>query len=152
MARLTESEREDLKHLVERPREPQPLTAEERLVAPTPETRMRYIRFATQATRFYKSDQAVRFPANDWRLLRSKQGWKILATRVAVTPPWRPAALARPCSYQVRTAFLPYGCTLRQFRTPCVFNPFPGTRFPIPALRSGTPWGGPGSGIRWCPS
>lgn len=68
MARLTESEREDLKRLAEGPREVQPLTAEERFVAPTPEARMRYIRFATQAARFYKGDKPVRFRGNDWRL------------------------------------------------------------------------------------
>jgi hypothetical protein len=68
MTRLTEREREDLRRLAEGPREGQPLTAEARFVAPTPEARMRYIRFASRAARFYKGDKPVRFRGNDWRL------------------------------------------------------------------------------------
>lgn len=44
------------------------LSREERHVSPNPEARARYIRFATQASRFYRGDRPVRFVGDNWKL------------------------------------------------------------------------------------
>ena len=68
MARLTEAEREALRQLADKDCDAQSLSANERFVAPTPEARARYIRFATEASRFYRGEQPVRFGGDCWRL------------------------------------------------------------------------------------
>lgn len=68
MARLTDNERKALRELASQHREEPPLTDDERFVAPTAEARARYIRFATEACRFYKGDKPVRFIGKHWKL------------------------------------------------------------------------------------
>jgi len=68
MAKLTDAERQALRQLADQGRDAQPLSANERFVAPTPEARARYIRFATEASRFYRGEQPVRFGGDYWRL------------------------------------------------------------------------------------
>ncbi|MCS3904399.1 hypothetical protein J2T55_002435 [Methylohalomonas lacus] len=68
MARLTNDERRALRELAAQQHDEPPLTDDERFVAPTAEARARYIRFATEASRFYRGDKPVRFVGNHWKL------------------------------------------------------------------------------------
>lgn len=68
MARLSEKERRAPKALAGHPDRAPPLRRDERFVAPTTQARERYIRFATQASRFHKGDRPVRFRDNHWKL------------------------------------------------------------------------------------
>lgn len=68
MTKLSDKEREAWRNVVKHRIQQPPLRPDERFVAPTPEARMRYIRFATQASAFFKGEKPVRFRGNDWRL------------------------------------------------------------------------------------
>ncbi|WPL19827.1 hypothetical protein Thiowin_04974 [Thiorhodovibrio winogradskyi] len=68
MARLTESDRAAFRRLrthgwVAAPEERAPA-----VVAATPEARLRYCQWATQAARFYRGEKPVRFGGNHWLL------------------------------------------------------------------------------------
>lgn len=68
MTRLTDQERRELIAAARQPFDNPPLRPDERFVAPTPEARLRYIRFATQAARFYRGDKPVGFRGDHWKL------------------------------------------------------------------------------------
>lgn len=68
MVRLTDAEREELSDFARTRHEQPPLPPEDRFVAPTPEGRLRYIRWATQASKFFKGEKPVRFGGDHWRL------------------------------------------------------------------------------------
>lgn len=68
MTRLSDKEREMLRNLSGDATPEPPLSTEERFVAPTPEARARYIRFATQASMFYKGERPIGFRGNHWKL------------------------------------------------------------------------------------
>lgn len=68
MARLTDQDREALLGGLRQSTAEPPLSPEERFVAPTVEARARYIRFATQASRFFKGEKPVRFTGDHWKL------------------------------------------------------------------------------------
>ncbi|MEA5446322.1 hypothetical protein VCB98_10875 [Gammaproteobacteria bacterium AB-CW1] len=68
MARLTEEERRQLREAAERPVEQPPQDEDERFVAPSPEARLRYIRFATQAARFHRPAPFRPMRGNNWKL------------------------------------------------------------------------------------
>lgn len=68
MTRLTQEEREAFKSLAgDRLQQPE-LTQTLRLVLPTPEARLDYIRFATEASRFFRGRHEIGFRGDDWRL------------------------------------------------------------------------------------
>ena len=68
MARLTDEERAMLRRLGEADTHAPPLAPAERFVAPTPDARARYLRFATAASRFHRGTQPVRFGGRHWKL------------------------------------------------------------------------------------
>lgn len=68
MTRLSEEEREMLENLSRDSASEALLSPEERFVAPTPEARARYIRFATRAAMFYKGERPIGFRGNHWKL------------------------------------------------------------------------------------
>ncbi|MEM7053105.1 MAG: hypothetical protein AAF446_01020 [Pseudomonadota bacterium] len=68
MTKLTESERQKLKASVRRPHHEPSLSKYERIVADTPEARLRYIQFATQAAKLCKSKKPVAFGGDHWKL------------------------------------------------------------------------------------
>lgn len=68
MTKLSDQEKQAWREAAKHPIRQPPLRPDERFVAPTPEARSRYIRFATQAAAFYKGAKPVRFRGNDWRL------------------------------------------------------------------------------------
>lgn len=68
MTRLSEEEREMLENLSRDSGSEPSLSPEERFVAPTPEARARYIRFATEASMFYKGERPIGFRGNHWKL------------------------------------------------------------------------------------
>ena len=68
MTQLTDSDRNELLRVAKLEIEQLPLGREERLVAPTIEARERYIRFATQASKFFKGTKPVCFEGDHWKL------------------------------------------------------------------------------------
>ena len=68
MAQLTDSDRSELLRVAKLKIEQLPLRHEERFVAPTVEARERYIRFATQASKFFKGTKPVCFEGDCWKL------------------------------------------------------------------------------------
>jgi len=69
MARLTEAERAELRRVAAREHHEPPLPPEDRFVAATPEARMRYILWVTEAAKFCRQDKPI--PSDDgdgWRL------------------------------------------------------------------------------------
>lgn len=68
MTRLTHEERKAFTSL-ERHRLEQPeLSRSQRLVLPTPAARLEYIRFASEAGRFFTGRREIGFRGDDWRL------------------------------------------------------------------------------------
>ncbi|MCP1727913.1 hypothetical protein J2T60_001913 [Natronospira proteinivora] len=68
MARLSEEEKQALKAAAEWPPQ-QPASAQDvELVAPTPEARMRYIRFATEAARLHRPGPIRPMRGEHWKL------------------------------------------------------------------------------------
>jgi len=68
MARLTDAEREELRAFSRARHDEPPLPPEDLFVAPTAKGRLRYIRWVTQAAKFFKGEKPVRFRGNQWRL------------------------------------------------------------------------------------
>jgi len=68
MTKLTKEEKQELKASIGQPHHEPNLSKDERFVADTPEARLRYIQFATQAAKFYKGDKPVDFKGNSWKL------------------------------------------------------------------------------------
>ena len=77
MNRRTEQATQALRKSLDQSFKQPALRSDERLVADTPETRLRYIQFATQAAEFYKGEKPVRFTGENWKLQKS-----VLAGRV----------------------------------------------------------------------
>ncbi len=68
MTKLGDSEKQEWRRLGSEHLTQPPLARHERIVAPTPEAREAYVRFATQAARFYRGDRPVRFVGDQWKL------------------------------------------------------------------------------------
>ncbi len=68
MTRLTEEEREAMRELAQRRSQFADPTDAYRIVEATPEARMAYIRFATEASRFFRGKQEVGFKGDNWKL------------------------------------------------------------------------------------
>lgn len=68
MTQLTKEEREALLALGEDGLRQPDLPRSLRLVLPTPEARLEYIRFATEASRFFRGRREIGFRGDDWRL------------------------------------------------------------------------------------
>lgn len=68
MTRLSEQERRELREAARRRVTQPPQNEEERFVAPTPEARLRYIHFATQASRFHNPPPFRPMQGDNWKL------------------------------------------------------------------------------------
>lgn len=68
MNKLSEAEREAWRRVAGSDHSAPPLSDDERFVAPTVEARARYIRFATEAARFYHGPEKPPMTGNHWRL------------------------------------------------------------------------------------
>ena len=68
MAKLTDNDRSELLRVSTLKIEQPPLSFDERFVAPTVAARERYIRFATQASQFFKGTKADCFEGDHWKL------------------------------------------------------------------------------------
>lgn len=68
MTRLTRAERDAMKALKADALQQPELAESQRLVLPTPRARLEYIRFATEASRFFRGRREVGFRGDDWRL------------------------------------------------------------------------------------
>ncbi len=68
MTRLTDEERLAMTEIARQPAMlPDPADAY-RIVEPTPEARLAYVRFATTASLFYRGPQEVGFKGDNWKL------------------------------------------------------------------------------------
>lgn len=68
MAKLSEDEKREWQAVAQRSVDAPPLSKGERFVAPTVEARARYIRFATQAARFFRGQKTRRPEGKHWKL------------------------------------------------------------------------------------
>lgn len=68
MTRLSDEERQMLRNLSRDSAAQPELRPEERFVAPTPEARVRYIEFASRASKFYKGERPIGFKGDHWKL------------------------------------------------------------------------------------
>lgn len=68
MTELTRDEREAFRSLDQDSLRQPKLSDSQRLVQPTPRARLDYIRFATDASRFYRGRREIRFRGENWRL------------------------------------------------------------------------------------
>jgi len=68
VTQLTKAEREAFRALGEDGLRQPDLPGSLRLVLPTPEARLEYIRFATDANRFFRGRREIGFRGDDWRL------------------------------------------------------------------------------------
>lgn len=68
MTRLTRAERIALKALRADALQQPGLSVSQRLVLPTPRARLEYVRFATEASRFFRGRREIGFRGDDWRL------------------------------------------------------------------------------------
>jgi len=68
MTRLTDAERQELRRISARAHVEPPLSSQDRFVAPTPQARMRYIHWVTQASKFFKGEKPHPVDGPGWRL------------------------------------------------------------------------------------
>jgi len=68
MTRLTRAERKALRALEADALQQPELSESQRLVLPTPQSRLEYIRFASEASRFFRGRREIGFRGEDWRL------------------------------------------------------------------------------------
>ena len=68
MAKLTDSEKTAFREFMARGWEQSPEEQSPRIVEPTPEGRARYIRWATEASKFFKGTKPVDFSGDHWKL------------------------------------------------------------------------------------
>lgn len=68
MAKLTENDKVAFRELTERGYVQNPEERSPRLVEQTPEGRARYMRWASEAAKFYKGSKPIGFKGNNWKL------------------------------------------------------------------------------------
>lgn len=68
MTQLTQEERRAFESLDESALQQPELNESMRLVLPTPEARLEYIRFATEASRFFRGRREIGFRGENWLL------------------------------------------------------------------------------------
>ena len=68
MTRLTREERKAFESLDRSALQQPELADSQRLVLPNPRARMEYIRFATEASRFYRGRREIGFRGENWLL------------------------------------------------------------------------------------
>lgn len=68
MAKLSDQERRQWIALRDAPFQQPPPADEERFVAPTVEARERYMRFLTEASKFFRGTRPVPFKGDNWKL------------------------------------------------------------------------------------